>query len=290
MEVILQFGLIGENGKIIEKREKDFSKEDRNNIEEVIEKTIISYVNDILKNQNISKNNIDKIGIAAPGTHKNDVIVKAENLGITNFDIVSKLKKYFNTDITLNNDAKCAAMCEKIYGGLKKYDDAIFLCLGTGIGGAVFLGGKLLKAKRYAGFELGHVVLEKNGKKCSCGKLGCIESYCSMRVLKEQIGNRKHLDNITPKDVYEIMKNDFEEIKDIIDEYVENLAIGIANYIDIFEPEAIAIGGSFIYYQDILLERLIKRLHTGKMTFNNDIPEIIIANYGNDAGIIGAVL
>lgn len=201
------------------------------------------------------------------------------------------MKNHFNNvKISLNNDAKCAAMCEKIYGELKEYDDAIFLCLGTGIGGAVFQEGRLLKAKKYTGFELGHVVLEKNGKKCSCGKLGCIESYCSMKALKEQIIIRKNLKNVTSKDIYEIIKNDFEEIKDIIDEYIENLAIGISNYIDIFEPEAIAIGGSFVFYKNILLERLIERLHMGKMTFNNDIPKIMTAKYGNDAGIIGATL
>ena len=76
-------------------------------------------------------------------------------MGIFNLGIVEVLQKHFeNIDIILNNDAKCAAMCEKIYGSLKNYDDAIFLCLGTGIGGAVFLEGKLLKAKRYIGFEL----------------------------------------------------------------------------------------------------------------------------------------
>lgn len=134
------------------------------------------------------------------------------------------------------------------------------------------------------------MVLEKNGRKCTCGKLGCIESYCSMRVLKEKIRERKNMYDISPKEIHDIMKNDFESIADIVDEYIENLSIGISNYIDIFEPEAIAIGGSFIYYKDILLQKLLDRLHQGKMTFNGDIPEIVVAQYGNDAGIIGATL
>ena len=86
------------------------------------------------------------------------------------------------------------------------------------------------------------------------------------------------------------MQNEFESIEDIIDEYIENLSIGIADFIDIFEPEAIAIGGSFIHYKDILLPRLINKFHDGKRTFNGEIPEIVVAEFGNDAGIIGATL
>lgn len=89
------------------------------------------------------------------GNTKDGVIVKAENLGIIDFNIASILKKHFNIEnISLNNDAKCAALCEKKYGNLKAYDDSIFMCLGTGIGGAVFLGGKLLMPKNNPGFEL----------------------------------------------------------------------------------------------------------------------------------------
>ena len=95
------------------------------------------------------------IGIAAPGTNRDGVIIKAENLGVTYFDLVNILKvKLKFENIVLRNDAKCAARCEKKYGALKKYDDSIFVCLGTGIGGTVFLKGKMLYAKDYEGFEL----------------------------------------------------------------------------------------------------------------------------------------
>ena len=138
--------------------------------------------------------------------------------------------------------------------------------------------------------SFGHIILEKNGSKCTCGKKGCVEAYCSMKVLKDKIKEEKSMKDIDAKEVYNIMKNDFYSIRGIIDEYIENLSIAISNYIDIFEPEAICIGGSFVYFQDILLEKLIKRLHQGKMTFNGDIPKIVTAKYGNDAGILGAVL
>ena len=98
---------------------------------------------------------IEGIGIASPGTSNEKKIIKAENLGIVNFEIIDVLKKHYkDTKIKITNDAKAAAMCEKYYGNLKQYDDCIFMCLGTGVGGAVFLDGKMLKPKRYPGFEL----------------------------------------------------------------------------------------------------------------------------------------
>ena len=283
-------GLI-ENGSIISKREKDFYDEDKNSIEKTIEDLTVEYIEEILQEINISINEIEKIGIAAPGTICDGTIIKAENLGIFNFNIVDIIKNHFkNTNITLNNDAKCAAMCEKVYGSLRNVDDAIFLCIGTGIGGAVFLGGKLLKPKKYIGFELGHVTIEKNGNLCKCGKIGCLETYCSMRVLKEKIMFRAESTELSPDEIHSILKHEYESVKDIVDEFIENLSIGIANYIDIFEPEKIAIGGSFTYYKDILLNKLIDKLNQGKTTFNGNIPEIIVAKFGNDAGMIGAVL
>ena len=154
MEATSLFGLI-EDERILLKRERDFTVEDREGIEQAIEKTIVEYIEEILLERNITIKEIERIGIAAPGTHKNGIIVKAENLGIFDYNILETLRKHFyDVEITLNNDAKCAAMCEKEYGNLKDCDDGIFICLGTGIGGAVFLGGKLLKAKKYVGFEL----------------------------------------------------------------------------------------------------------------------------------------
>ncbi len=235
--------------------------------------------------------NIEKIGISAPGTCIDGTIVIAKNLKITNYNIVEAIEKhYIGIKVTLSNDGKCAGMCEKKYGALKEYSDCIFLCLGTGVGGAVFLNGQMLKKKNNMGFEMGHIVISVDGKKCSCGNFGCIESYCSMKNLKDSIGIRKGINNIHGKDVYEILKNDIESVKDIVDEYIKYLSIAITNYVNLFEPEAICLGGSFIYYEDILLKMLIDYLNKNNMTFNRKIPNIVVAQYGNDAGIIGATL
>ena len=181
-------------------------------------------------------------------------------------------------------------MCEKKYGSLKKYDDCIFICLGTGVGGAVFLDGKLLKPKNYSGFELGHVIIKENGLKCSCGNRGCLQSYCSMKALKQKVAKKKGIKEISGKELYKILKDNMESVQDIVDEFVKDLSLALSNYINIFEPEAIALGGSFAYCEELLLDKIINSLKTSKMTFNESIPEIIIAEYANDAGIIGATL
>ena len=203
------------------------------------------------------------------------------------------LKKEFNCEILLQNDAKCAAIAEKKFGSLKEFDDSLFLILGTGVGGAVFLQGELLIPKRYSAFEVGHMVIEKNGEKCNCGRNGCFEVYGSMKRLKEKIKYEFTLDSIDGKEIKEfIIKNkDNERLNKILDTYIENLTTGIANLINIFEPEAISIGGSFVHYREILLEKLQNKLLEKKELYNKeDMPKIIMAELKNDAGIIGAAM
>lgn len=184
-------------------------------------------------------------------------------------------------------------MAEKKFGSLKKYDDALFIILGTGVGGAVFLRGELLIPKRYSGFEVGHMVIKKDGIDCNCGRKGCFETYGSMKRLKEKIKEEFNLNTIDGKKIKEFMlKNkENEKLNKILDEYIGNLSLGIANLINIFEPEAILIGGSFAYYKEILLEKLENKLLEKTELYNKeDIPKIVIAELKNDAGIIGAAM
>lgn len=183
-------------------------------------------------------------------------------------------------------------MAEKVVGSLQNYDDCLFLNIGTGIGGAVFLRGKLLTAKKYTGFEIGHMTIEKNGNECTCGKRGCFETYASMKKLKETIRNQYQLgEEVHSQELMEILGNKTEKSNKILEEYLTNLTIGIANLIDLFEPEAISIGGSFAYYKEIFIKALNEKLHKEQTTFNSR-KDIILqtATMQNDAGIIGAVV
>ena len=284
-------GLVNKEGELILKKEKDYEKIEED-MSYIVLETIVSLTREILKENSIRKEKIESIGIAFPGTVSETSVIKAENLGIKNLEVVTKLEKEFNIPIYIENDAKCAAIAEKKFGSLKEYDDALFLIIGTGVGGAAFLDGKLLKPKRYSGFEVGHMVINKNGIKCNCGRKGCLETYCSMRRLKERISKEFNLNTIDGIKIREFMEQNQEndKLNKILDEYVEDLQIGIANLINIFEPQAISIGGSFGHY-GILLKRLQDKINKKTELYNKEqIPKILIAKLKNNAGMIGAAM
>lgn len=287
-------GLLNDRGTFIIKKEKDLNNiEKRENYSEILVENIIDLITKALEEKNVDITEIELIGIAVPGIVSETHIIKAENLHIKNFNIVAEINKFFNVPIYLRNDAKCAALAEKSRGGLKKCDDAIFVTLGTGIGGAVFLGGKLLKPKEYEGFEIGHTVIQKNGIQCNCGRKGCFEKYASMKAFKERIEKAYELGDLSGKEIREFIDNHKEEEKmnNVIDEYIDDLAIGLANLANIFEPQKISVGGSFVYFKDLLLEKLNIRIKQKNDIFNsNNIPQIIATKLENDAGIIGATL
>lgn len=134
-------GLMNLSGKMICKSEEDIANNlDEENFEKKLVDTIIKNIQYVLDKKNTDITKVSLIGIAVPGMVSGTKIVKAKNLHIHNFNIGAEINKYFNVPIKLRNDAKCAALAEKEYGSLKKYDDAVFIGLGTGIGGAVFLG------------------------------------------------------------------------------------------------------------------------------------------------------
>lgn len=288
----IAIGLINNDLNIIDKIEETHTEEEKQNLEETLTKKTILGVNQILDRNKLEINQIELIGIACAGTIKEGYIVKAENLKIYNFPIVKKLKEVLKTKIIIRNDAKCAALAEKAIGGLKKYSDAIFLTLGTGIGGAVFIDNKMIEPKVYPGFEIGHMVIEKEGIPCNCGKNGCFEKYSSMKVLKNEIRQQYNLTkDVHSKELMEILNNKTEKSNKILDEYIKNLSIGLTNLINIFEPEVISIGGSFSYYEQVFLGKLQNEITKENATFNNrnDI-KILMAELKNDAGIIGAVI
>ena len=287
-------GLINQNGEIIAKRDVDIRQADKENVEDFILFSMLKLINKVLDTKNMSIKDIELIGIAAPGLIKRGVIVKSKNLNLSKFPIVSDLKKVFPIPVLLRNDAKCAALAENEYGSLKPYSDSIFLSLGTGIGGAVFSKGKLLEAPRSAGFEIGHIIIERNGRLCSCGNKGCFEAYASIGNLRKRVMEKLNLEQeINGKQLLEILRK--EEMKEVIEpilyEYIEYLSIGVADLINIFEPEAIALGGSITYYDTLILDRLKDNIRKKGYIYNAEIfPKILMAKLKNDAGMIGATI
>ena len=279
-------GLVDENGKIVQKEERYIT--DKEHIREDIERFIVEKVKEIKSN-----NDIESIGVAIPGTVSRNKIVKAVNLGIEDYELGKILEERLKIKVKLKNDAKCAVLAEQKYGELSQYENSLFLCIGTGIGGAVIFNGKLLESKDVPGFEFSHTIIQKNGKLCNCGKRGCFEAYASMKRFKEKVSKEFNLNTMSGKGIREFIRKNSNDsrLKYIINNYIEDLSIGISNIINIFEPEAICFGGSFSEYEDILYEPLKHALLQGNLLFNKR-DDIIIkhAKLKNDAGIIGATL
>lgn len=281
----IAIGVIDENGKILEKREKRLMSADKQDVIGAIVEYVITQTNQLK-----DKYEIQEVGIAMPGWTKDGIIISSGNLGVKDYNLQEGLQD-LNLPVKIQNDAKCAALAEKKYGCLKGYENCLFLTLGTGIGGAAFWNGELLTAKRKLGFEFGHMVIEKEGIPCYCGRDGCFERYASMKALKNDLRKVLQLDETTRgEELLEIVRRNspkeknYEAIERVIEDYIKNLSIGLLNLIRIFEPEAIGIGGSFVYFEEVLLPRLKKYLEV-----RQDV-KIEMAVLGNDAGMIGAVL
>ncbi len=284
-------GILGSNNELLYKNEKDYPyrREDMSNL---VVKTILELIKKAIEENKLNLSKLESIGVAIPGTVSEGTIVRAENLGIENLNLKKEIKKEFDIPIFLQNDANCAAIAEQKLGSLKGYDDSIFLIIGTGVGGAVILNGKLLKPKRFSGFEIGHMVISQDGERCNCGRIGCFETYGSIKRFKEKLRKEFNLPDTDGENIGEFINQNIknEKLESMINKYIDDLNVGITNLINLFEPEAISIGGSFAFYK-VLFEKLVERIQEKNELFNKEsMPKFVVAKFKNDAGIIGAAM
>lgn len=274
-------GLVNKDNQIILKKEHNWSKEEKIDLFKSVEQYSKKYIKEII-NEN---QEIEKIGIGFPAANIVNGVINKYGKKV---DLPTMLNKEFNIPTFLKNDVKCSALCEKTIGSLKQYNNCLFITLGTGIGSAYFYKNELVVPNTYQGFEIGHMIIEKGGKICNCGNNGCFEQYASMRVFREKIEKLFNIEKVTSYKVFEIIetKEKEKQVNKITDEYIEYLSIGLTNVINIFEPDAISIGGSFAYYAPIFVDKLKSKIQQNFK--NREIPDILIAQYENDAGIIGA--
>ena len=284
------FGVI-ENETILEKYEKDFTDEDKSHIIEVIEEYIVGKVKELEE-----KYDIESIGIAVPGSVKDGKILKMVNLGIYNYNIRQSLGEKLNKPINVRNDAKCACLAE--FSDIVKKDESlknaniVFLSIGTGIGGGVIYKGKLLEGHNYEGYEIGHMVIKEGGLTCKCGKYGCFERYGSILEYKNKVKQRLNItQDVHGDSLREILDNHKQEILDINNTYISDLALGISNLVNIFEPDIIVLGGGFAHFSYMFKDKIKDTLINSTLLFNRrENIDLRVAELGNDAGIIGATL
>lgn len=278
-------GIITEKGKMIQKEEQNIIYSKEEDIKQIIVDKILSLINSVLRSSQIPIFVIEEIGIGVPGIIENNIIKKCDKYKIYNWDLSKILEEHYQIPVKLQNDALCAAKAEKEYGNLKDIKRGVFICFGTGIGGATIINEKVIPS------EFGHMVIEKNGELCNCGKRGCFETYSSMNAFKNKIIEVLGINvEATSEEIlnFLIKNKDDENVNKCIDEYVNTLCIGLSNIINIINPEQICIGGSFTYFEDILYKRLLEKAQL--ISYQFDKPKIVLAKLKNDAGIIGAIL
>lgn len=282
-------GLVSKDYKIINKKEVDISEfyEKENIVSKC--KNMIS---DILNEQKLSIYQIDSIGIGAPGQIRGDIIISSPNMRIYNFNIINEFRKnedYKSIPIYLENDANCATIAEYLCGSLKNVTNGVMLTIGTGIGSGIIINQKLYKGSNLLAGEIGHMCISHNGLECKCGQKGCFEVYASMKNLRKKITEQLQLNKeITGEEIQILLNNGNEIVKKTFLETLEYLAIGIANCINIFDPQKIVLGGSIVYYKQWIFDKL--NYLVNQKVFNKSYNAYIIefATVGNNAGIIGA--
>ncbi len=299
----IKLGIVSIEGKILEKInfKVDYKKLSSDQVIEMIKDHILM----LLDKSKFSKNDLEGIGIGCPGAINapKGVVDYANNLGWVKVPLVAKLKEYFNVPIYISNDANVAALGEAIYGSGKQYNNSVMITLGTGVGGGIVIDHRLFEGNEGKGAELGHMVIEVDGKECSCGRRGCFEAYSSATALiestkKAMIENQTsqmwqevagNLDKVDGKLAFEYYKKGDLVAKEVIDNYIHYLGEGLLNICNIFRPEAILLGGGISAQKDCLLNLLEPYLEERFYGYRQS-PKVAlkIATLGNDAGIIGA--
>lgn len=256
-----------------------------------------------VKKAGLKISDIESVGVGAPGSVNSDtgVISFSNNLDFHDAPIADYIREVIDLPVYVENDANAAAYGEFVAGSAKGTKDAVCITLGTGVGGGIIIGGKIYSGFNYAGAEIGHTVVEVDGPQCSCGRKGCFEVYSSatglIRMTKEALDanpdSKMHEmmdgDHVSGRLAFNAMRAGDEAAKGVVDKYIKYLAAGIANTINIFQPEVLCIGGGVCNEGDALLIPLKALISKEIYTRNSDEnTKIVIASLGNDAGIIGA--
>jgi len=265
----------------------------------------------VIADAGLTEADIVSVGVASPGTidDENGIVFRAANLNFFDFPLIPLLREMISVkEIHIENDANAAAWGEAIAGAAKGSDSSVMITLGTGVGGGIIEGGKIHKGFNNAGAEMGHIVIEVDGRPCTCGRKGCWEAYSSatglINMTKEKLaeceanGRKTVMSDLVAEKgkvngriAFDGMRAGDEAAKEVVDEYIKYLASGIASVINIFQPEVLSIGGGISNEGQYLLDLLVPRVREMQCAIGVTAQtDIRIAQLRNNAGIIGAAV
>ncbi len=262
---------------------------------------------DAVSDAGLTLSDFENCGIGCPGVinSKTGIVEYSNNLHYSNIPLskmiserLSGLKTY------IDNDANAAALGEVLAGAAKGAESALVITIGTGIGGGIIIGNKIYSGCNGVAGEIGHTLLIKNGILCTCGRRGCFEAYASAVALKRQTAQamRDNPDSLmwtlvdAPEKVsgrtpFEAMRMGDAAATAVVNQYIDYLADGITDIINILQPEIVCLGGGVSKEGDGLLAPLDKLIAQRRFCRGNvRQPKLVCAQLANDAGIIGAAL
>ncbi len=239
------------------------------------------------------------VGIGTPGIVDETgriVVGGAENIrGWENIALAGRLEEISGLPVRMGNDANLMGLGETVFGAGRGASDVVFITVGTGIGGAVVIGGKLFAGYAGRGTELGHVPLIADGEKCACGSVGCLEHYASASALVRRFCDRMKREspafdpgNVDGKYIVGLYRQGDAVAVESLDEHCDFLGHGIAGFINIFSPQKVVIGGGLSQAGEFYISKVREAAMKYSMRDCAVNTEIVAAELGNRAGCLGA--
>lgn len=243
---------------------------------------------------------VDAVGVGAPGVIKVEqgIVVKSPNFpDWNNLPLKTLLEKELGIPVFIENDANAAALGEQWLGAGRNIRSMILMTLGTGVGGGIILDNQIWHGADGMAGEIGHMTIIPEGRRCSCGNVGCLEAYASARGIVQSYREalepsvRKSsltIKQVTSEEVYDAARNGSRIAQLVMQDMGRILGIGIASLINIFNPERIVIGGGVKEAWALFIDAVRKEITRRAFEAPAKRTEIVPALLGDDAGIIGA--
>lgn len=265
--------------------------------------TLAGLAQEVMAQKDVSVQEIGWVGIGIPGAVSGGRILYTANIPMTNVPLEQLFRRHLDIPVLLGNDADCAAVAEWTCGAGRGMKNFLVATLGTGLGGGMILNGRLHTGMG-AGGEIGHIVICEGGAPCNCGRRGCWEAYASatglIRLTLEAM--EKHPESllhtlaaeseVEGRTAFLAAERGDETALAVCTDYARYLASGLVSMINVLHPEAVALGGGVAAAPDELLLNPVREIVARECyaRHTNQVPHILRAEMGNDAGIIGAAL
>ena len=245
---------------------------------------------------NVRDYNLTQGGLAIKGLINKETGILESDIGLAKefagYNLKNVFGDYFQIPFLIENDARSYAWGEWLYGAGQNSKVMSCLTLGTGLGSALIKDGKPYEGSDSLGGILGgHISIDRNGPECACGNKGCLELYCSATALKERL--LKALPELSKESdpvrvFFENIRQGKRNGEEVLDEFLNNLAIGIVNVIHAYGPDIVVLGGGVMESDDIIITRIKKIVYRRAWTVPKGKVLIVKAKLGNRAATIGA--